>query len=279
MQSAVSKTPDHGRRIGSGPDLRRDIYVIRWVTVPAPIVTQTVILAAGNGSRLTPGANGLPKPLVEVCGVPLIGHALEHARASGCDSAVVVIGPHSESIRHAVEPVAARLDGLRIEFIVNPRTTEPNGISLMAAEPFVHPAFYLQMVDHVFAEVALPKLTAEPLARGEFGRLLIDRRPKGIDLSDATKVRLDGSRIVAIGKQIEPWDAVDAGCFVLTAAVFDAFRRVVASEPHTVSSGMRQLAVTAGLGAVDIGDIEWVDVDTPGDLNAAEQLLAHAAMG
>jgi choline kinase len=191
---------------------------------------------------------------------------------------VVVIGPQGEQIRRTVEGVGARLDGLRIEFVVNPRTTEPNGISLMAAEPVVRSAFFLQMVDHVFGGVALPKLTAEPLARGEVGRLLVDPCPRGIDLSDATKVRRQGSRVVAIGKRIDPWDAIDTGCFVLTAAVFDAFRRVVASEPRTVSSGMRQLAVTAGLGAVDIGGIEWVDIDTPGDLDAAEQLLADAGM-
>ncbi len=112
------------------------------------------------------------------------------------------------------------------------------------------------------------------------GRVLVDRAPGAIDLADATKVRLEGERVVAIGKGIDPWDAVDAGCFVLTRAVFDALREAEPSEPRTVSSGMRQLARRGLLGAVDVGGTEWVDVDTPGDRELAERMLAqHAVVG
>jgi choline kinase len=239
------------------------------------IVTQTVILAAGHGSRLNNG-DDTPKPLVNVGGAPLIAHALAHACASGCTSAVLVIGHQGEQIRRAVETNRSGLNGMRVQFIVNPRTAEPNGISLLAAESVAESTFFLQMVDHVFQGVVMPHLIADPLAAGEAGRLLVDRSPRGIDLTDATKVRLAGPSIVAIGKQVDPWDAIDTGCFVLTHAVFDALRRVHASEPRTVSSGMRQLAAMGSLGAVHLDGIPWVDVDTPADRDAAEELLAEA---
>ena len=35
--------------------------------------------------------------------MPLIGHALEHARASGCTRAVVVIGHEGDQVKLAVE--------------------------------------------------------------------------------------------------------------------------------------------------------------------------------
>ena len=57
-----------------------------------PRVAQTVILAAGSGSRLASASGDVPKPLVTVAGVPLVAHALAHARASGCTEAVVVVG-------------------------------------------------------------------------------------------------------------------------------------------------------------------------------------------
>ena len=76
------------------------------------------------------------------------------------------------------------------------------------------------MVDHLFAETALLRLTDAPLRATEGGRVLVDCRPgESIDVSDATKVRLDGQRVTAIGKGLDPWDAIDAGCFVLTAAI------------------------------------------------------------
>src|SRR5689334_17938108 len=136
-----------------------------------PSVTQTVILAAGSGSRLASARGDVPKPLMEVAGAPLIGHALAHARASGCTEAVVVIGYEGERVRAAVEQMAA---GLYVRFINSPDHSAPNGVSLLAAEPLAAPHFFLQMVDHLFADVALPKLLHTPL-NGEAGRVLVDR--------------------------------------------------------------------------------------------------------
>jgi choline kinase len=130
------------------------------------------------------------------------------------------------------------------------------------------------MVDHLFGDVALPKLIAAPL-NGEAGRVLVDRAPVDLDLADATRVRLAGARITAIGKGIDPYDAIDAGCFVLTGAVFEALRAVPQDAPHTVSSGMRQLAARGLLNAVDIDGTGWIDVDTPADRTVAERLIAQ----
>jgi choline kinase len=232
-------------------------------------VSQTVILAAGNGSRLVNG-HGVPKPLMTIGGTPLVAHALEHARESGCAEAILVIGHEGERVRAAVEALDA---GLRVRFVESPDPTAPNGVSLLAAEPVAASQFFLQMVDHLFVDVTLPKLVATPLAPDEIGRVLVDRAPRDIDLQDATKVRLAGDRVLAIGKGLDPWDAIDAGCFVLTRGVFDALRRAPASEPRTVSSGMRQLASRGSLGAVHVGATGWVDVDTPADRESAETLL------
>ncbi len=238
-----------------------------------PRVTQTIILAAGSGSRLATSRGDVPKPLMPVAGAPLIVHALEHARGSGCDEAVVVIGYEGARVREAVE---AMRTGLRIKFVQNPDHASPNGVSLLAAEPMAAATFYLQMVDHLFAEPALRRLAVTALADGEAGRVLVDSSPSAdIDLADATKVRLADGRVIAIGKGLEAWDAIDAGCFVLTRHVFDALRRVPASEGRTVSSGMRQLVARGMLGAVDMGGADWVDVDTPADRAIAERLLGR----
>ena len=234
-------------------------------------VTQTIILAAGYGSRLGSAESGVPKPLLTVGGVPLIAHALGHARASGCTRAVVVIGHQGDRVQAAVE---ALQPGLELTFIENPDVSTPNGRSLLVAEPATADCFYLQMVDHVFAGAALPRLSASPLAPGEAGRVLVDYQPgPEIDIADATRITAADGRVTAIGKGLESWDAIDAGCFVLTAAVFDALREVPAGEPLTVSAGMRRLAGAAALGVAAVDGIGWIDVDTPADRVAAERLL------
>jgi choline kinase len=235
---------------------------------------QTVILAAGLGSRLGSAEAGVPKPLMEVAGAPLIAHALAHAEASGCREAVVVVGYEGARVRAAVATIRTPLT---VRFVETPDPNAPNGHSLLAAEPLAAGRFYLQMVDHVFAQPVLSLLDEGVAPAAEAGRLLVDRAPDGLDLGDATRVRLADDRITAIGKGIEPWDAIDTGCFVLTAAVFEALRQVPASEPRTVSSAMRGLVGRGTLFAIDIGHVRWADVDTPSDREFAERLLTAAA--
>lgn len=234
-------------------------------------VRQTVILAAGTGTRLGTAEPGTPKPLLTVAGVPLVAHALAHAAASGCDEAVVVIGHEGDRVRGAIESLDPPL---AVRFVRNPYTSSPNGESLLVAEPYAADRFYLQMVDHLFAEPVLPLLGRATLDAATAGRVLVDRAPAGLDLSDATKVRLAGDRVTAIGKGLDPWDAIDAGCFVLTREVFDALRAVPAGESRTVSSAMRQLVARSALGAAELAEISWIDVDTPDDRDSAEQRFA-----
>jgi choline kinase len=215
----------------------------------------------------------VPKPLVTVRGIPLVGHALLHAQASGCDEAIIVVGHQGARVRGAVEALAPRL---RVRFAETADPAAPNGVSLAAAEPLARAHFFLQMVDHLFGDPTLPRLVRRPLAPDEAGRVLVDRAPRDLDLDDATKVRREGDRVTAIGKNLEPWDAIDAGCFVLTAAIFEALRRAPASELRSVSSGMRQLVAQGALGAVEIVDTPWVDIDTPADLALAEAMLERS---
>jgi MurNAc alpha-1-phosphate uridylyltransferase len=51
--------------------------------------TTAMVLAAGLGTRMQSLTNGRPKPLVEVCGKPLIDHVLDRLAQAGVETAVV----------------------------------------------------------------------------------------------------------------------------------------------------------------------------------------------
>lgn len=59
---------------------------------------QCVILAAGKGSRLQPLTNELPKPLVKVCGKPLLDHIVG-ALPSAVKELVIVVGYRGDMIK------------------------------------------------------------------------------------------------------------------------------------------------------------------------------------
>ncbi|MEO8138641.1 MAG: NTP transferase domain-containing protein [Gemmatimonadota bacterium] len=232
---------------------------------------QTVILAAGNGSRLSATRGNLPKPLVRVAGQALIEHALDQAVAAGVDEAIIVTGNAADQMRAHLETVDTPL---KLTVVYNPRYHDPNGVSLLCAEPHVTGAFYLQMADHVFAHPVLHFLDADDASPSNCSRLLVDFHPVNLDEDDATKVRVAGRHITAIGKDTYPYDAVDVGCFRLDPRVFDALHEASRSEPPSVTLGMRRLLGRGELAAVPLMGVRWTDVDTPEDFAKAELLLS-----
>ena len=233
---------------------------------------QTVILAAGNGSRLTAKRGDLPKPLVRVAGRALIEHALDQAVAAGVEEAIIVTGKSADQMRAHLATVETEL---KITLVHNERYHDPNGVSLLCAEPFITGNFFLQMADHVCARPVLKFLDQPDAARAGAARLLVDFHPAAnLDEADATKVQVNNGLITAIGKDVYPYDAVDTGCFRLDGRIFEALHRVAETEAPSVTLGMRQLIARGEFAPVALSGVRWTDVDTPEDYATAELLLS-----
>jgi choline kinase len=108
--------------------------------------------------------------------------------------------------------------------------------------------------------------------------LAVDAREAPPEVAaEATKVRLDGDRITAIGKDLTTHDALDTGLFVCAPALFDALEIARRAGDTTLSGGIRQLAARGLMRAADVGAASWCDIDTLDDLAAAETLLSGEA--
>jgi len=234
---------------------------------------QTVILAAGFGSRLSPSRGEVPKPLVTVAGRTLMEHALGQAAAAGVEEAVIVLGNAADQLRAHLTQLRTQLN---LRLVHNDRFHEPNGVSLLAAAPYITGTFFLQMVDHLFERPVL-QLLDRAGGRAGASRLLVDFAPSDFDEADATKVRAREGSITAIGKDVYPYDAVDTGYFRLDPTVFAELREVQRVEPPSVTLGMRRLIAQGKLEPVALGGVAWTDVDTPEDFARAASLLGHRA--
>ena len=53
---------------------------------------KTIIMAGGKGSRLTSVANDIPKPMIPICGKPILEHQLECLKNNGLTNITLVIG-------------------------------------------------------------------------------------------------------------------------------------------------------------------------------------------
>jgi histidinol-phosphate phosphatase family protein len=59
---------------------------------------QAIILAGGKGTRLASRLNGRPKPLIDVCGEPLLARQLDMLGAHGVDDVVVLVNHAADQI-------------------------------------------------------------------------------------------------------------------------------------------------------------------------------------
>jgi choline kinase len=236
-------------------------------------VRRAVILAAGNGDRFHNSSHD-SKLLEPLLGQPILLRTIAAAREAGVDRVTVVLGYQADRVRALAERAAS--PQLSLLFVVNPRWRLENGVSALAAREAVgDEPFALLMGDHLFDPDVLSRMLRLPLRNGE-SVLAVDARA-GIPASiaeEATKVRRAGSRIVAIGKDLRDYDAIDTGVFVCSPSLFGALEAAQAAGDTTLSGGIRQLAARGLMRGFDIGGAQWCDIDTLSDLAAAESALA-----
>ena len=238
-------------------------------------VRDALVLAAGNGDRFHNGSRQ-SKLLQPVLGRPLILRTLETAHDAGVATVEVVLGYQADRLRALIESRAP--SGLRVHFSFNPLWHLENGVSVLAArDRFPDRRFALLMGDHLFEADVLRRLLRSESA-GDESLLGVDSRPVPQESADeATKVRMDGAQIVAIGKDLVDYDALDTGMFVCSPGLFSAIDASRASGDTTLSGGIRRLADRGLMRGVDIGNAAWYDIDTMADLELAESRLIDSA--
>ena len=232
------------------------------------MITDAVILMAGTGSRLRGSADTIAKPLIPIAGRPLISYAIESFDKVGVKTLHAVVGPNGDELAAAVAPLLPA--DMRFCPIANLNWQKQNGISLLAAAGKVTAPFFLAMGDHLFESSILDQL----IENADLTRLnlAIDTKIHSIfDLDDAMKVRTKDGLIVAIGKNLEDYNAIDTGIFLCPEITFEYLRRAVKDDDCGLADGVRLMAEDGKAVAVDIGDAWWQDVDTPAMLARAKQ--------
>jgi choline kinase len=231
-----------------------------------------LILAAGNGDRFQNSA-GQSKLLQPVLGQPLILRTLDTAALAGLTAFEVVLGYQADAVRALVEEHLPA--GTTVHFTYNPDWHLENGVSALAARQRLHDRrFALLMGDHLFDAAVLSRLGRIEMDVNE-SILAIDTRPVAPEVAaEATKVQLDGDRIIAIGKALQDYDALDTGLFICAPSLFAALDAAREAGDTTLSGGIRRLAAERLMLGAEVGDATWYDIDTVDDLTAAEGLLA-----
>ena len=217
------------------------------------------IISAGEGSRLASEGFSQPKPLVPICGVPMIERLIRIMNACGAQRiAVIVNGENPETV--------SLLKSLPVDLVVKKTPTPMH--SLMELAPYLEgDRFCVTTVDTVFSESRFRSMM------DEFSRSHMDGLMGVTSLIDDEKplyVGTDGEMMIT-GFHDTQNDCryVSAGIYALNPKALEVLERCVDSGQTRMRYFQRQL-LEAGmqLKAFDMGQV--VDVDHVSDVARAQ---------
>jgi len=226
-----------------------------------------MVLAAGLGKRLRPITDARPKPLVEIAGQPLIGHALDRLVLAGVERAVVNLHYKPEMMVAALAPRTRP----RIEFSREAELLETGG-GVKQALPLLGEMFYALNGDIFWLDGVTPALirTAQAFDKKRMDALLLMQRTTGaIGYEGPGDYFLDPLGVPRRRGEREVAPYIFAGIQILHRRLFDGVDDTVFSLKK-----LYDRAEDAGrLGAI-IHDGEWFHIGTPEGLEATRARLA-----
>ena len=110
---------------------------------------KTIILAAGRGKNLNPLTETRPKPMISICGKPVLEYIVRGLVETGNRDIIMVVGHHADSIKKYFE--RGERFGAHIQYIEQATQTGIGDAVLLTQEKFVPgERFFLVYSDILF---------------------------------------------------------------------------------------------------------------------------------
>lgn len=226
------------------------------------------IIAAGEGSRLAQEGVAKPKPLVDICGEPMIGRLINLFCRCNAESISIIVNEQMTEVREYIESLS--LD-IPLNLVVK---TTPSSMHSFFELSRVIPKgrFCLTTVDTIFREQNFrPYIEAMEADERYDGMMAVtdyidDEKPLYVQTDDDLNItafrdeRYDGAKYISGGIYALNEKAIDvlADCMERGVARMRNFQRAL------VDAGLR-------LKAYPMGKI--LDVDHAGDIEKAENFI------
>lgn len=232
-----------------------------------------VILAAGRGTRMGALTANTPKPLLPLCGAPILEYVLVGLRSAGVHEVVIVVGYLGDQIIQAFGD-GTRL-GLKLQYRRQEHADGTAGALLLARDALGDDTFWLSWGDVVIDFPEYGGIAADFAAQPCDLLLSLNRcedpwRGAAVYVDEASRV----TNLIEKpprGTSTTPWN--NAGVFVFTHSIFDYAERLRPSErgelelPQAISAMIADGCHVRGHRLQGF----WSDLGTPEDLEQAQK--------
>jgi bifunctional UDP-N-acetylglucosamine pyrophosphorylase/glucosamine-1-phosphate N-acetyltransferase len=216
---------------------------------------QAVILAAGEGTRMRPLTETVPKPMLPVADRPLVAHTVDAAVDAGATELVFVVGYEADRVR---EHFGDEYRGVQLSYAVQ---EEQLGTAHAAAAAREHldGDFVVLNGDDLYDRAAIEALFDACPAVGAYR--VDDPRPYGV-------FSLDGERVTGVVEKPDdpPSNRVNVGAYHFPAEAADWLTEVEESErgEYEITDVVERLVGAREVRAVPVE--RWLGVGRPWEL-------------
>jgi len=108
-----------------------------------------VIPAAGEGKRIRPYSEKVPKPMIQVFGRPILAHVIERCKDAGISNIIIVVNPESDAVKKYFQDGSEF--GVSIDYVRQPK---PEGIghAVGLTEGIVDTPFVVYLGDELYLD-------------------------------------------------------------------------------------------------------------------------------
>lgn len=222
---------------------------------------QCVILAAGKGTRMRPLTETTPKPLIPVCGKPILDHIIE-ALPSEITEVILVTNYLEEQIKSYY---GAEWNGRSIQYVTQDNPSGGTGAALLSAKEHITGKFMQLNGDDIYSTEVLRQAAALPQA-------IICVESETPELFGVLDLKDDNTLRDIVEKPENPTsNLVNTGGFVADKSLLDCDVPISASGELYVTDMLTAYAKNNPVQAVT--DEAWIPIGNPEQLKEAERIL------
>ena len=222
---------------------------------------QTVILAAGEGTRMRPLTETVPKPMLPVADRPLCAHTADAAVSAGASELVMVVGYEADAVR---EFFGSKYRGVPVSFAVQEQQ-RGTADAVRAAREYLSGPFAVLNGDNIYDTAGIKALFD---AAPSIAAIRVED-PKNYGV---LSTRADGENVTDIVEKPEepPSSLANAGAYTFPERAIewldvDESERGEYEITDVVARTIEQRSVTA------VTLSRWLDVGRPWELLAANE--------
>ncbi len=225
-------------------------------------IIKAFILAAGYGERLKPITDHIPKPLLPICGKPIIETVLD--RISSLSPAIIGINTHHKS---------KQIENWKLNYITpcNIRLFHENSIlgtggALKNAESMLRDSVFIVHNADILTDIDLENLVRRHCESRNIATLAVH------DLEKFNNVWIDNKGFLkSVGKMTKEENSGLCKTAFMGIAVYspEILNYLPEGNSSVVDAWLKSVAAGQSIGTVDFSGAAWTDIGTPDAYAAA----------